>query len=167
MDDHQTDTSKYSAAIADMPEFGRSLLVGAVEFSHSGMWITEHFALPAGELPIRGCSVRTHFNVMSIPADILPRPDDELRQAMSLAEAALGQVLFERDREAMRFLRPISQHVQRELTPNELAIIYLQREFTNGLQALRDTTECEALSTFLSDVFRPPKFAVQRDQRPK
>lgn len=163
MDDRQTKTSRYQIAITDyLPEFGRALLIGAVEFSHSGVWIAEHYVIPPEDAPIKGCCIRTYFNARSIPTEILPTPADELNQAISLAEAALGQLLFEKDRELMRVLRPISNHVRAEVTPKSLAIIYLQGEFTKGLQAIHSATECEALAKFLADLLQLPRFSVEK-----
>jgi hypothetical protein len=162
MDDHQTETSKYTAyRTRYVPELDRGLLVAAVEFSHPGMWIVEHYALPK-EGGVHGACIRTSYNTISTPRDILPTPDDELTSAVTLAGAAFNQYVFKKDRELWRAVSPLSDTLAAPLAPKELAILHLQGEFTDGLKQIRNSTECEALSTFLSDVLRLPQFKVDR-----
>ena len=64
MKDHQTDTSKFLAfRTAYVPELDRALLIAAVDFSYSGMWITEHYALPK-EGGVHGAVIRTTYNIV-------------------------------------------------------------------------------------------------------
>ena len=98
MNDYQDDKSKYAACLTDhLPSFGRALLIAAVDFSPTN-WIAEHYVLPPSDAPIKGASILTSFNPVSIPQEIIPSPDEELTQALDSARAALTNIIFEQDR---------------------------------------------------------------------
>lgn len=162
MNDHQTQTSKYAAyRTRYIPELDRALLIGAVEFSHPGVWIVEHYALPMGG-GVHGACIRTSYNTMSTPRDILPTPDDELKSAITLAGAAFNQYVFKKDRELWRSVFPLSDELNGPVAPKDLAVLHLQGQFNVGLTQIRNSTECQALSSFLSDVLDLPQFKVER-----
>jgi hypothetical protein len=161
MTDHQTETSRYAACLTDfLPSFGRALLLSAVDFTPTG-WTTEHSLLPPADAPIKGASIHTSFDPVSIPRELIPTPEDELTRGLDLASSLLTTTIFERDRVLCRELMPPAKFIRPPLTPKGIALLHLTGEFSRGLGQARDNTRCGALKKFLTEILRYNRFKTE------